>query len=57
MRFNFFKNLNAILLKEPQSNLAAQMQISYLCSMLMWVNNVKNQFFSNHRHYISFIKV
>ncbi len=42
MRFNFFKNLNAILLKEPKSNLAAQMQISYLCSMLMWVTNVKN---------------
>lgn len=42
MRFNFFKNLNAILLKEPQSDLAAQMQISYLCSMLMWINNVKN---------------
>ncbi|MEN9447105.1 MAG: hypothetical protein RJA25_395 [Bacteroidota bacterium] len=45
MRIIFFKNLNGILSKKPKSNLFQQIQISCLCSMLLWVSNSKSKNF------------
>lgn len=45
MRIIFFKNLNGVLSKKPKSNLFQQMQISCLCSMLLWVSHSKSKNF------------
>ncbi len=46
MRIIFFENLNKILSEKPNSNSFKQMQISYLCSMLLWVSHSKSKNFN-----------